>query len=227
MSERSSTGRVRAYQRVSTREQAESGLGLDAQREAIERWAARSGHDLIWYVDAGESGRSLDRPGVTRLLADLRRGDILVVSKLDRISRSLLDFAGLLQRSQREGWSVVALDLGLDLGTATGRLVAGVMASVAEWERATIGARTSDAMREAKRRGRLPGRRSALPLAVQDRLIELDDDGMLTLRERCDLLNAEGVPTATGLRWATGSLHAATRSARLERDARFAQGWAA
>ncbi len=60
---------------------------------------------------------------------------MLVVAKFDRVSSSLLDFAELLQKSQREGWSIVALDLGLDLSTPTGRLAAGVMPSVAEWDR--------------------------------------------------------------------------------------------
>jgi DNA invertase Pin-like site-specific DNA recombinase len=214
------TGKTRAYLRVSTTEQADSGLGLAAQRQAIEGWAERASQEHIeWYTDAGLSGASLNRPAVRRLIADLRRGDVLVVSKLDRISRSLLDFAALLQQSQREGWSIVALDLGLDLATPTGRLVAGVMASVAEWERATIGARTADALAQAKRQGRLPGRRSSLPRHVQDRLLALAETGM-TLAERAAVLNGEGLRTATGLEWGTGIVYASTRSAVLERDAR-------
>lgn len=117
-----------------------------------------------------------------------------------------LDFAGLLQRSQGEGWTVVALDLGLDLSKPDGSLGRGVMDSVAEWGRATIGASTSDARAQAKRRGRLPGRRSALPRSVQDLLIEMDDDGTLTLRERAEILNGEGILTGTGIPWAVGSV---------------------
>ena len=107
--------RLLAYARVSTTEQADSGLGLDAQRHYIEVWAQAqrvAPESLHWFVDGGRSGSTMDRPDLQRLLGALRRGDRLVVAKLDRLSRSLLDFAELLQRSQREGWAIVALDLG-------------------------------------------------------------------------------------------------------------------
>jgi len=213
---------ILAYVRVSTDRQAESGLGLDAQRAAIEGWVRSQSiplDEVAWHVDAGRSGSSLDRPEMTRLLEQVRRGDRLVVSKLDRLSRSLLDFAGLLQRSQKQGWSIVPLDLGVDLGTPTGRMVAGVLANIAEWERSIIGERTAGAMAQAKQRGRLPGRRSCLTRQMQDHLIDLDD-ALLSLRERADLLNAAGHRTPTGLTWTTGTVHGSTRSARLEAAAR-------
>src|SRR5690606_28588647 len=134
---------------------------------------AKGWDDIEWYVDGGQSGRTLDRPQMQRLLGDLRRGDLLVVAKLDRLSRSLSDFAALLETAQKRGWNIVALDLGLDLATPTGRLIAGVRASVASWERETIGLRTSEALAAARRRGRLPGRRSQVPDHVQDRLLAL------------------------------------------------------
>jgi len=214
---------IRAYCRVSTDRQAESGLGLDAQRSAIEGWA-RSQQipltDIVWNVDAGRSGCTLDRPEMVLLLAQVGKGDRVVVAKLDRLSRSLLDFANLLQRSMKEGWSIVPLDLGVDLGTPTGRMVAGVIASIAAWEREIIGERTAVALAQAKQRGRLPGKRSALPLEVQDLLIAMDDEKRLTLRERASWLNDKGILTATGLPWTTGTIDGSTRSARLEAAAR-------
>lgn len=215
-------GRVLAYVRVSTTEQADSGLGLAAQRATIEGWARAhrvKADDLHWFTDGGVSGSTLLRPQMQALLGSLRPGDRVVVAKLDRLSRSLLDFAELLQRSQQEGWGIVALDLGLDLSTPTGRLVAGVMASVAEWERATIGARTADALAQARKRGRVPGPRSRLPRVVQDRLLAMRAAG-LTFQQRADLLNVEDVPTVTGLRWTTGTVDSATRSAMLEAEIR-------
>lgn len=218
---------VHAYCRVSTDRQADSGLGLDAQRSAINGWA-RSQQiplaDLVWHIDAGRSGCTLDRPEMVLLLAQVGRGDRVVVAKLDRLSRSLLDFGGLLQTSMRDGWSIVPLDLGVDLGTPTGRMVANVIANIAQWEREIIGERTAGALAQAKQRGRLPGKRSSLPRDVQDQLVAMDDEHTLTLKQRAELLNARGVPTATGIGcWSTGTVDGSTRSARLEAAARLIQ----
>src|SRR3954468_6034799 len=119
---------VFAYLRVSTVEQADSGLGLAAQRAAIVREAAHRGWDDVrWYEDGGYSGSSLDRPQMTVLLSRVRAGDVLVTAKVDRLSRSLVDFATLVERSQRERWSIVTLDLGLDLSTPQGEFVASIL----------------------------------------------------------------------------------------------------
>lgn len=214
---------IRAYVRVSTDRQAESGLGLDAQRAAIEGWA-RSQQiplaDIVWHVDAGRSGCTLDRPEMVLLLAQVTKGDRVVVAKLDRLSRSLLDFAGLLEESSKSGWSIVPLDLGVDLGTPAGRMVASVLGSIAQWEREVIGERTSVALAQAKQRGRLPGKRSALSRDVQDLLIAMDAEKALTLKERASWLNERAILTATGLPWTTGTIDGSTRSARLEAAAR-------
>jgi len=168
---------VHAYVRVSTDRQGESGLGLDAQRAALQGWASSQQipvDEIRWHVDAGRSGCNLDRPALALMLALVKPGERVAVAKLDRLSRSLLDFAGLLERSQREGWAIVALDLGLDLSTPTGQMVASVLGSIAQWEARIIGERTAAALFQAKQRGRLPGKRSALPRDVQDRLLAMD-----------------------------------------------------
>ena len=88
---------VLGYVRVSTEEQAEDGVGLDAQREAITAEAQRRGWDLIAIVeDRGYSAKDLKRPGIQKALAQLEAGeaDALVTAKVDRLSRSTLDFAG-------------------------------------------------------------------------------------------------------------------------------------
>lgn len=215
---------IHAYVRVSTDRQADSGLGLDGQRAAIEGWVRSqrlSLQDVTWHVDAGKSGCTLDRPAMQLMLARLQKGDRLVVAKLDRLSRSLLDFAGLLERSQREGWAIAALDLGLDLSTPTGQMVASVLGSIAQWEARIIGERTSSALAEAKKRGRLPGKRSALSRDVQALLLAMDDEKALTLRQRAAWLNERAILTATGLPWTTGTIDGSTRSARLEAAARL------
>jgi DNA invertase Pin-like site-specific DNA recombinase len=196
------------YLRVSTEEQANSGLGLDAQRDTIQRYADAHGWDVVWYEDAGLSAKSLDRPQLQAALARLqvlpKRRDVdgVVVAKLDRLSRSVVDFAGVLELARAKKWALVAIDLGVDTSTPTGELVANVMMSLAQWERRVIGERTSAAMQAAKRQGRHMGRVSALPQATVDRLLTLR--ATHTLAGTAVQLNAEGLATATGGTW-TGS----------------------
>jgi len=196
------------YLRVSTDEQASSGLGMEAQRDAIQRYADSHGWEVVWHEDAGVSAKSLDRPQLQAALARLhpknRDVDGIVVAKLDRLSRSVHDFSGLLALANARKWSVVAIDLGVDTSTPTGRLVANVMMSVAEWEREIIGARTSAAMQAAKRRGQRFGIPSALPATTAERLLHLRRN--LTLQQTADALNAEGLTTATGERWSVNTV---------------------
>ncbi|CCE76127.1 recombinase family protein [Clavibacter nebraskensis] len=198
------------YLRVSTEEQAQSGLGLDAQRDTMQRYADAHSLDLIWYVDEGLSAKSLNRPqlqaALTRLHRLPKRRDVdgLVVAKLDRLSRSVHDFSGLLKLAAARRWSVVAIDLGVDTSTPTGKLVANVMMSVAEWEREVIGERTSAAMQAAKRQGRHMGRVSTLDSNTRDRLLVLRAEH--TLAGTAVLLNDEGFTTATGAVWSANSV---------------------
>lgn len=211
---------IRAYIRVSTTDQAVNGYGLHAQRATIKEEAERRGWAPVhWYEDGGQSGKDLDRPAMQRLLGDIHRGDVLVVSRLDRLSRSLSDFAVLMERAQKQRWNVVALDLGIDLSTPNGEFMASVLAAMARWERRLIGQRTAEGLAAAKAKGRLPGRRSALPREVQDRLIDLRAEGH-SVRGIAAVLTADGVRTASGRGvWGPSSVHSALRSARLEREA--------
>jgi DNA invertase Pin-like site-specific DNA recombinase len=137
---------VLAYLRVRTDEQASSGAGLEAQRTAVLSEIERRGWNLLEVIeDAGFSGSNLKRPGIKRALEVLktRSADALVVAKLDRLSRSMIDFADLMQRSTNEGWALVALDLGVDTSSPAGEAMANVLATFAQFERRLIGERTS------------------------------------------------------------------------------------
>jgi len=209
--------RVRAYLRVSTTEQAESGAGLAAQRAAIEREAAYRGWaDVEWYVDGGESGKDLDRPEMERLLSEVRRGDVLVAAKVDRISRSLVDFASLVEESQRRGWSMITLDLGLDLSTPQGEFVASILAAFARMERRLIGERTRDAMQAKKAAGKRFGRPSLVPVEVQER-VEAERVEGKTLTAIAEGLNADDVPTVYGGRWWPSSVQSVIQSRANDR----------
>jgi DNA invertase Pin-like site-specific DNA recombinase len=206
--------KVIGYVRVSTEEQGRSGLGLEAQRATIARMADAHDWDVTWVEDAGASGKSLNRPGLQAALAALKAGqaDALVVAKLDRLSRSVHDFAGLLLVARRESWVLNALDMGVDTTTSAGTMVAHVMIAVAEWERAVIGDRTSAALQAAQARGVKLGRPRALSKDAELRVFELRAAGLSYARV-AEQLNTEAVPTAHGGR----AWHASTVSRILTR----------
>jgi len=157
--------KVVAYLRVSTDEQARSGLGMDAQRSRIEDEAARRGWDVTWCVDEGVSGRLRSRPGLNAALELLRTRQVeaLVVAKMDRLARSVLQASDLLETARKQKWSVLILDLGMDLATPHGKAMAQMLAVFAELEREMIAARTKDALQAAKARGQRLGRPRATP----------------------------------------------------------------
>lgn len=210
--------KVIGYLRVSTREQADSGLGLDAQRHAIATEAERRGWEVEWFADEGYSARNLNRPGLTAALRALRRheADALVVSRLDRLSRSLPDFGATLDTAHRQRWAVVALDLGVDMTTPNGKLVANILAAVAQWESETIGLRTADAMAEAKARGVRFGRERAIPAEIVERIVAERGDGA-TYAAIAEGLDADAIPTpGGGGRWHPSTIR---RLCNAEREA--------
>lgn len=200
--------RVIGYVRVSTGEQAESGAGMEAQRRAIRAAAEQRGWTLTAiFEDAGLSASSLDRLGLADALATLETGKPadrpsgLMVAKLDRLSRSLVDFAGLMARSHRKGWAIVALDLQVDTSTPGGEMMAHVLATYAQFERRMIGQRTKDALAIKKSQGVVLGRRRDLADDVVARIVAERRAGA-TLDAIADGLNTDSVPTARGgARW--------------------------
>lgn len=191
------------YIRVSTDGQAESGAGLAAQRAAIQGECDRRGLPLAEILeDAAVSAKTLDRPQVQRALAMLAAGEasVLVVGKLDRLSRSIADFAGVVRRAEREHWAILACDLGVDMTTPTGGLLANVTASVAEWERKIISARTKEALAARKAAGVRLGRPRLLAAAVAER-IRAERDAGSTLQAIADRLNTDGLLTPSGCVW--------------------------
>ena len=210
---------VLGYVRVSTAEQSESGLGLEAQRAAITTESSGRGWELLEiFTDAGVSAKSLrGRGGLTDALGRLagREASALIVSKLDRLSRSLLDFASLMERARREGWALVALDLGVDTTTPSGEMMANVLASFAQYERRLIGQRTKDALEIRRSQGVRLGRPSEISREVVER-IAADRARGASLRSIADALTSEGVPTVHGgLRWYASTVREVLRSAAM------------
>jgi DNA invertase Pin-like site-specific DNA recombinase len=216
------TGPPRAlcYVRVSTDEQAKSGLSLEAQRATLLAEVERRGWELTdVLVDEVSAKRGNVRPAFqqARELLGTGEADVLVATRLDRISRSVVDFADLMASAQDERWQVVALDLGLDTSTTTGRMVAHILAAVAEAEREVIGQRTSAALLAKRGRGEHVGRRSTLPAEVVARVVTARAGGA-TLSAIAEELNADAVPTGqkAGARWYPSSVRAVLNSQAAE-----------
>jgi DNA invertase Pin-like site-specific DNA recombinase len=187
-----------AYSRVSTEEQAEKRNGLEAQRAVIDAEAERRGWDVEYCADEGASGKYINERlrEVLQLLAS-GQGDGLVVAKMDRLARSIINAADIMERANSQGWSLVVLDLGVDLTTASGRLIAQVMSSFAEYERAQISERTKAALAAKKRRGERLGRpRLATPGVV--RRIVIDRNAGQTYERIARVLSAEGILSPLG-----------------------------
>lgn len=199
--------RAIGYLRVSTQEQGDSKLGLEWQESVVREEVSRRGWDLIDLRSDVASGKSLRRRDeLGRTLRDLRDGqaDALVVAKLDRLSRSVLDFAGVMETANREGWSLAVLDLGVDTTTTNGKLIAHIMIALAQWERELIGDRTRAALKAVKARGTHVGRKANVSEETL-RLIRSLRSAGLSWQKVADALTAEGVPTSQGGQW-----HAAT-----------------
>lgn len=152
--------RVIAYCRVSTDEQASSGVSLQAQEAKLRAYCLAMDLELVRVEsDAGASAKTLDRPALQRALASLSadEADALVVVKLDRLTRSVRDLADLLEQYFSADHGLISLGESVDTRTAAGRLVLNVMTSVAQWEREAIGERTSNALQHMKSQGKRVG----------------------------------------------------------------------
>ena len=209
--------RTVAYLRVSTDKQAEHGVSLEAQRAKVEAYAQLYDLDLIAVIeDAGQSAKSLDRPGLERALTLLREGqaDALLVVKLDRLTRSVRDLGDLLETYFHPGrWALMSVSENIDTRSAAGRLVLNVLASVSQWEREVIGERTKSAMAHMKERQEYTGGRPpyGMRLLADGRTLEEDPAEQaviaeaqlarargMSLREVVDHIDAEGMQSRRG-----------------------------
>lgn len=205
------------YGRVSTEEQVKN-TSLDAQEARLTAEAARRGLESLWLQDGGQSGKDADRPAFQEALDLLARGEaqVLMVTKLDRLSRSLQDVLDLATRSEAEGWDIVVLDgsVQFDSGTPNGKLQLRIIASLAEWERDVIRQRVIG----GKERKRERGDEGYIAPAVEARILDMYRSGQ-SMAKVAETLNAEGVPTAKGGSWYASTVKRVTdRAERRERE---------
>lgn len=199
-----------AYVRVSTDEQATSGLGLEAQEATLRRAFEYRGWQLVEVVrDEGITGSTLNRPGLRHALEQIVAGDAdgLVVAKLDRLTRSMRDFCEIVDWFEEAGASLVMLEPEVDTSAPQGRAMAHVMVAFAQLEREMIGERTKVALAAKRARGEATGRPAiADNPALVTRVLELYTEKPC-LSEVARVLTAEGWPTVRGGRvWRASAL---------------------
>jgi DNA invertase Pin-like site-specific DNA recombinase len=210
-------GKYVAYYRVSTRRQGASGLGLDAQKEAVRSYLNGGRWRMVDEVTEIESGKKNDRPALARALSLCRlHGAVLIIAKLDRLARNV-NFISNLMESTVEFTAV-------DFPTAN-RLTVHILASVAEHEAMAISTRTKDALRAAKARGVKLGTRNPMMIAKYARkgtrasaiaraiiartraadiipvINVLQAEGVTTLWGIAETLNERGIPAPRGGNW--------------------------
>jgi DNA invertase Pin-like site-specific DNA recombinase len=158
---------ILGYARVSTEEQ-----HLDAQLSALEA----AGAERIWSEKI--SGSKAQRPELKALLKQLRHGDVVTVTKYDRLSRSLQDLLTIVEVIQKNGAGFRSLAEDIDTTTPAGRLVFHVFASIAQFERERISERTKEGLVAARKRGRIGGRPPALSSERRAEVRKMrDEDG--------------------------------------------------
>jgi len=217
-----------AYCRVSTQEQADAGVSLDAQRSRLEAVATGSNHGAVAEVliDDGYSGATLDRPAMNRLRSMIERREVaaVFVVKIDRLARSLRDMLDFVALCDRTDTALVSASETLDTSSAVGRMVLQVIGAFAELERGMAGERTTAALDYKRSQRQVYG---AVPFGWQredDRLIEVPDEQVAlaemkrmaaagaTLREIGDMLDGRGLRPRKGQRWYPSSVRAILRS---------------
>jgi site-specific DNA recombinase len=206
------------YVRVSTDKQADRGVSLDAQAEKIRAMAVVHNAELgEIIVDGGESAKTLQRPGMERLLAlvDAKKVQAVIVAKLDRLTRSVKDLCELLERLERRGVALISVAESLDTSSAAGRLVLNIMTAVSQWEREAIGERTRDALNHKRNNGERVGNiRFGYRLGADGTHVEPDPaeqtvldeirnlrEGGHTLRGIAAALNHRTLRTRRGTAW--------------------------
>ncbi len=183
---------------IYTRKSTSAGLeqefnSLDAQRDACLGYIQSQAH-LGWralpdaYIDPGYTGANTERPAFQRLLADIEAGriDIVVVYKVDRLSRSLLDFAAVMDRFNRHGVAFVSVTQNFSTANAMGRLTLNMLMSFAEFEREMIVERTRDKIAASRRRGKWTGGRIPYGYGVRDKKLVVNKVEAVVVREAFD-----------------------------------------
>lgn len=210
------------YIRVSTVGQAEEGISLEAQQAKIEAWCIANDYELLEvFTDAGISGKSMNREGLTEVMESLKKEMAIVVYSLSRLTRSTKDMLHLAESIERRGADLVSLTEKIDTTSAAGRMVFRMLAVLNEFERDQVSERTKSALAHKKSNGERVGTvpygyrltKDGKTLEIQEReqrilrrIKELRAEGH-TLQAIADRLNRRGIRTRRGTEWRHQYVH--------------------
>ncbi|RNB87435.1 recombinase family protein [Brevibacillus fluminis] len=220
--------RAALYGRVSTEEQAQEGFSIAAQKEKLSAYAHSQDWQIAdYYFDEGVSGKHTDRPELGRMLRDVQSGslDVVLVYRLDRLTRSVLDLYQLLQEFERYRVSFCSATEAYDTTTAIGRLFITLVAALAQWERENLAERVKLGMEQMALEQKRPGGPPPYGFAA-------DAEGLRVIPEEAEVvkdifqwqvdglgaaaiakrLNQRRVPPKHGSRWAESTLHRMLRN---------------
>ncbi len=234
MSPTSQPPRAIGYVRVSTEDQAREGVSLDVQAVRIQAYCEAKGWALVEIIrDEGRSARDLHRPGIQRVLELARKrngarvADVLVVLKLDRLTRSVKDLGNLMDEFKRLRFGFTSIQEAVDTTSATGELFFNIVASISQWERRVIGERTSAALCHRRSQGQRISRdpfgwrvngdgRTLHPVQGEQEILAHMASWRVqgaSLAAIADRLNREGAPPKRGGCWYASSVRSVLATA--------------
>jgi len=205
------------YVRVSTEEQAKEGFSIGGQKERLSAYALSQGWDISGiYVDEGISAKDTNRPELNRMLQDIEEGniDVVLVYRLDRLTRSVLDLYKLLDAFEKSNCKFKSATEVYDTTTAMGRLFITLVAALAQWERENLGERVSMGMAEKVRQGQWHGSEAPIGFDYIDGKLQINEEEAPIIRRAFELyiggkgdlevaatLTKEGYPSRSGKPW--------------------------
>ena len=210
------------YIRVSTEQQANEGVSLEAQKSKIAAWCVTNGYELVnVFVDAGISGKSMDkRPGLQDAMKSLKKGMALVSYSLSRLARSTKDALSIGETVAKRKADIVSLSEQIDTTTAAGKMMFQMLAVLAEFERNLVAERTTNALQHKKATNQKYTNITPYGFeAIEGRLVHVQAEAAIvaeiqaarasgnTLQSIADSLNGRGIPTKTGKTWQPATIH--------------------
>ena len=210
------------YIRVSTEQQANEGVSLEAQKAKIAAWCVTNGYELVnVFVDAGISGKSMDkRPGLQDAMKSLKKGMALVSYSLSRLARSTKDALSIGETVAKRKADMVSLSEQIDTTTAADKMMFQMLAVLAEFERNLVAERTTNALQHKKATNQKYTNITPYGFeAIEGRLVQVQAEAAIvaeiqaarasgnTLQSIADTLNGRGIPTKTGKTWQPATIH--------------------
>lgn len=184
---------IRVYARISTRERAINGYGLDMQInkniEYLKLYDLYENANLVVYRDDGYSAKDMNRPGMNKLVKEIKEGkiDTVIIYKLDRLSRNVVNVYEFLKMLIDNKCNLVSVVDQLDIHSANGRLIVGILAIVAQWERETVIERTHDALLQMAMEGKYPVGHTPFGYEKKDNKLYINEQEAKFVRKAFDL----------------------------------------